>query len=167
MERVALGVTVSLVALGGALGVRAGLADRTAEPVGPTEVRNGALVSLSMDGLRVEVAQGRLEHLPVDPAAFTTLQFTPDGSELVYLARHGLVTALDVVTGSTRVLAECPDQCQPSLSPDGRTVAMESRDGLVLQDVGGGQPTPRASRDGPPAGRRTESAWPMWIDAAS
>ena len=127
-----------LAVLAGTWGVRTGLQDPAVEPAGPTpDVRNGALVSLSLSGARVVVADGDLAHLPRRPVPFTSLAFSSDGRELVYLARGGDATALDVATGSTRVLASCPDHCMPALSPDGRTVALEGRDGLVLQQVGG------------------------------
>lgn len=127
-----------LAVLGGTYVVRTGLDDPAVEPAGPpADIRNGALVSHSLDGGDVVVADGGLAHLPTDAMPFTSLQFTADGRELVYLARGQEVTALDVFTGSTRLLATCPDRCMPSLSPDGRTVAAEGEDGLVLQEVGG------------------------------
>jgi Tol biopolymer transport system component len=85
----------------------------------------------------VVVADGDLARVPVDQVPFTSLEFTHDGRELVYQARGGDVTALDVSTGSTRVLAPCPDHCMPTLSPDWRTLVVARRNGLFLQQVGG------------------------------
>ncbi|WP_432477148.1 TolB family protein [Nocardioides sp. GXQ0305] len=140
-----------LAVVGGTVAVRAGLDDPAVEPAGPTpDVRNGALVSLSDNGLDVVEVEGDVAHLPDDGVPFTRLQFTADGSELVYVAFDRQVTALDVATGSSRVLTTCPGDCLPSLAPDGRTVAMEGEEGLVLQDVEGGPAVPLGVRGSSP-----------------
>lgn len=82
---------------------------RPAEPVRPA-VRNGAIVSslqTSMSQVGLSVVDGELTFMPDNASPFTNVAFTRDGSELVYSVA-GDISAIDVRTGATRVLAKCP-----------------------------------------------------------
>lgn len=136
------GVVAAVLALvvgGWALVRHERAAPQPAEP----GVRNGALVGRNVHSL--VVVSGELAHRPRDNASFTNVQFTADGSELVYVRRGLWVTAMDVDTGETRDLARCPSPttCTAALSPDGGTVALlGDEDTMVLQDLATGRQRP-------------------------
>jgi len=113
--------------------------DRAAPQPAEPDVRNGALVGRNVQSF--VVVSGELAHRPRGTRPFSNVQFTADGSELVYVRRDLWVTAMDVGTGETRDLAKCPNSlCTASLSPDGGTVALTGKEGeLVLQDLATGR----------------------------
>lgn len=137
-------VVCAAVALGLVAGAwRLTIEDRHPAPVTPPngEMTNGAIVTTSAQGewLRFD---GTAVHLPDDMVRYGWATFTPDGTELVYPARGGEVRAIDVDTGTTRVLGDCEaGLCFGSLSPDGTVLATHWRDGLHLHPVGSGEDT--------------------------
>jgi len=95
-------------------------------PASSTRVSNGALVTVHVrDAFAID---GTVDHLPTDALPFAELQFSSDGSELIYSARGGRIVAKDVTDGGERVLTTCAsvpgDYCAFALSPDGRQLAL-------------------------------------------
>lgn len=134
-------------------------------PVGPGKVSNGAIVS--DDDRGVSLLGGHLDTLPHDAAEFSAVQFTADGSELVYARRSGGLIAMNVTTGVTRFLAPCRGSyCMfAQLSPDGTRVAVPKKvgahNGVELRTVNSGT-TVFVPTHGPFVG------WPRWSpDGAS
>ena len=129
-------------------------------PVGPGKVSNGAIVSGDARG--VSLLRGHLDTLPHDAAQFSTVQFTADGSELVYARRSGGLVAMNVTTGATRLLTPCRGSANcmsAQLSPDGTRVAMTkkvgARNGVELRTVNSDM-TVFVPTHGPVA------VWPRW-----
>jgi hypothetical protein len=123
----------------------AGPREQTIEPAPqPGTARNGVLLALPA----AEVGAGAHwatvlgdtpAHLPDDGALFAQWQFTAGGTEIVYADRRARITALELSTGRTRTLVDCPDDiCAASVSPDLGTVAFSDGDGVRLQAVGSG-----------------------------
>jgi WD40 repeat protein len=95
-------------------------------PATATRVSNGALVTVhARDAFAVD---GTVDHLPTDALPFAELQFSSDGSELIYSAQGGRIVAKNVNDGGERVLTTCAsvpeDRCGFALSPDERQLVL-------------------------------------------
>jgi Tol biopolymer transport system component len=70
---------------------------------------------------------------------FSMLDFTPDGREVVYQNRAGLLVAMDVSTGEQRTLFDCgKDPCFADVSPEGDRLAIGTAEGLQVVDLATG-----------------------------
>jgi Tol biopolymer transport system component len=122
--------------------------DDKQEPAPPVpRVTNGVLVGLvGMAGSSFidAVSPGELAHLPSGATGGLAFSFSADGSELLYVDTESQVTALDVVDGSVRVLAECddPQLCFAGVSPDTSHVAFGVEGGLLVRSDQGEQTVP-------------------------
>lgn len=132
----------------------AGPRERAVEPAPqPGLPRNGVLLALPDAELGPGATWRTLvgttpAHLPEDAALFAQYQFTSDGTEVVYADRRARITAVELATGRTRTLVDCPDDsCAASLSPDLGTVASTDGDGVRLQTVGSGETTELSGTD--------------------
>ncbi len=140
------------------------------------ETRDGALTSaVSLDGTLVGAFDGKiteydletLEPLGSFPGArglVNTLQFSEDGAVLLAGANDQTVSIYDVAT-RTRIGEAIPTfspWASPGyLRPDGREIAVNQRDGVVLWDVDPGHLADAACRL---AGRNlTESEWSTYL----
>jgi Tol biopolymer transport system component len=153
-------VLVVFLLVGGLAFVRADhRAQGPSRPVGPGTVSNGAIVSGGLRG--VSLLRGHLATLPDDARRYSSVQFTADGSELVYGRRSGGLVAMNVTTGTTRFLTACHGySCQfAQLSPDGTRVAVPktvgARSGIELRSVNSDR-TVFVPTHG------TGAAWPRW-----
>jgi hypothetical protein len=107
-------------------------------------------------GLRPAMSQP-----PKDVKRFSLLDFTPDGREVVYQNRAGLLVATHVSTGEQRSLFDCgKDPCFADVSPDGDRLAIGADAGLQVVDlatgdavtlVAEGGSAPRGRPRGPPS----------------
>ena len=144
--------TAKVAAAGAALAVAAGgwqlarPADRTVEPAPqPGLPSNGVLLALPAAEVGPGAAWSTLvgtppAYLPHDAALFAQYQFTAAGTEIVYADRRARISAVEVATGRTRTLVDCPDDiCAAAVSPDLGTVASSDGDGVWLQTVGSGE----------------------------
>ncbi len=113
--------------------------DRELGPTPPDgEVASGALVVL--DDATIRTASGEVAHLPEDMSRFSMLDFTPDGREVVYQNRDGLLVAMNVSTGEQRTLYDCgKDPCLADVSPDGARLAIGTGGGLQVVDLATGE----------------------------
>jgi WD40-like Beta Propeller Repeat len=161
LQRVA-GVAAALLLVGGSVAlVRVDRrADAPTHPVGPGGVGNGAIVAGNRGGL--ELLAGHLDHLPRNAAPYSMVQFTQDGSELIYALRsHGGLVTMNVTSGAVRRLAPCRiTRCSFSqVSPDGTRVAetrtVGGQNGVEVRSVASGRTTFLPTH-GPVAG------WPRW-----
>jgi WD40 repeat protein len=85
-------------------------------------------------GLRPAMSQP-----PKDVKRFSLLDFTPDGREVVYQNRAGLLVATHVSTGEQRSLFDCgKDPCFADVSPDGDRLAIGADAGLQVVDLATG-----------------------------
>jgi Tol biopolymer transport system component len=115
---------------------------RAVEPApAPTKVTNGTLLArpasnpFSWVALEGEPPPAGLSQ---EVGPHSTVQFTSDGTELVYGDGTGTVVALDWRSGKQRLLGPCPVQgCRFSLSPDGTTLASSGAGGIQLTELGG------------------------------
>jgi hypothetical protein len=139
--------TASVVTLVGGLVVLEGGQPSPTPPATSTGVSNGALITVH--GGDAFAVDGTVEHLPTDAMPFAELQFTSDGTELIYSARGGRIVAKDVNDGAERVLTTCAgvpvdpeDYCAFALSPDERQLVLvpSSKDEAPLEilDVASG-----------------------------
>jgi len=138
----AVGVATALAIGGWQL---AGPHERSIEPAPqPHSVRNGTLLGLPGPDVGprarwVTVSGEPLGHLPEDAALFAQYQFTAAGTEIVYADRRARISAVDVTTGETRTLLDCPDDvCAAAVSPDLETVAWADGESVWLTTVGSG-----------------------------
>ena len=115
--------------------------DRDLAPTPPDgDGANGAL--LVLDDAALRVASGEVAHLPEDVKRFSMLDFTPDGREVVYQNRDGLLVAMDVSSGEQRTLFDCgEDPCLADVSPDGDRLAIDAGEGLQVIDLTTGEAT--------------------------
>jgi hypothetical protein len=156
--------TARLVAVAAAVAIAAGgwraLAghQNVVDPApAPTKVSNGTLLARPASRPRMWVAvegEPPPESLSQAVAPYATVQFSADGTELVYGDRTGKIIALDMRSGEHRVLGDCPDQgCLFSLSPDGTTLASLGGGGIELTELGGsGEPRIIEVSQKPPQG---------------
>lgn len=118
-------VVVAFLLVGGGLALARAdhHAQAPAHPTGP-RAGNGAIVSSNSRG--VFLVTGHLDRLPTNARPFSMVQFTADGSELVFAGRSGGVLAMNVTTGVTRALAPCHgvDCDLAQLSPDATRLAI-------------------------------------------
>jgi Tol biopolymer transport system component len=126
----------------------AGSREQTIEPAPQPEIaRNGTLLALRAEAVGTQeqwrpLVGERLDNLPYDVALFAQYQFTADGTEIVYADRRARISSVDLATGRTRTLADCPDNvCAASVSPDVGTIAYSDGDGVWLVAVGSGERT--------------------------
>ncbi len=126
----------------------AGPREETVEPAPqPETARNGTLLGLRGEAVGTQeqwrpLVGEHLANLPYDVALFAQYQFTADGTEIVYADRRARIAAVDLATGRTRTLADCPDNvCAASVSPDVGTIAYSDGDGVWLIAVGSGERT--------------------------
>jgi hypothetical protein len=162
VERAAGVVAALLLLVGGGMAVVRvdHRADAPAHPVPNEQIRNGAIVGSTRQG--VVVLSGHVAHLPPHTPAFPMVQFAQNGSELVYPLRsdRGLV-AMDVTTGAVRRLAPCRiSRCSfDQVSPDGtrvaETKAIGGQNGVEVRNLDSGRTTFLPTH-GPVAG------WPRW-----
>jgi Tol biopolymer transport system component len=138
----AAGAVAALAVGGWQLG---GPREQTIEPAPqPGPPRNGTLLALPAEevgpGAHWSAILGALPaHLPDDAALFAQYQFTAYGNEIVYADRRARINAVEVLTGRSRTLVDCPDDiCAAVLSPDGGTVASIGGGQIRLQSVGSG-----------------------------
>lgn len=144
--------TLKLAAVGAAAAVAiggwqlAGAPERTVQPTPqPGTARNGVLLALPAAGVGAGATWRTLlgtppQHLPEDGALFAQYQFTADGTEIVYADRRARISAVELSTGRSRALVDCPDDiCAASVSPDLDLVASSDGDGVWLQTVGSGE----------------------------
>jgi Tol biopolymer transport system component len=114
----------------------------------PGKVTNGVLLARPATGPATRqgahwIAAGdeQLSHVPDDVANLVPVQFTPDGSEAMYVDRTGRVVALDVATGEVRTLDACAEKsCLVSVSPDATRVASMENYGYVITWLDGSRP---------------------------
>lgn len=139
-----VGVVAAVAVAAGGWRLAAGGDDRVEPAPPPGRVHNGGLVGIDWN------AAGRAEWVslipfdgpapsrPKDLGRWARMQFTPDGSSLLYEDREGRVVVTRLRDGDQQVLADCPDPdyCEASLSPDGRVVAISDQRGVRLQRVG-------------------------------
>ena len=137
--------TVAALALAlGGWAVLQGVQSSPPRPASPTQVINGALVTVHVR--KAFAVDGTVARLPEDAAPFAGLQFTSDGSKLIYSARGGRVVSKNVNDGEERVLTTCPgvsnDNCAFALSPDEQHLALVTYRGaegtLRIIDLGSG-----------------------------
>jgi DNA-binding SARP family transcriptional activator/WD40 repeat protein len=140
------------------------------------ETRDGTLVSaVSLDGTVVGALDGKiteydpetLEPVGTYPGArgfVNTLQFSEDGTVLLAGANDQTVSVFDVATRSR--IGDIIPTFSPFISPghlrpDGREIAVNQRDGVVLWDIDPGRLADAACRL---AGRNlTESEWSTYL----
>ena len=105
----------------------------------PDEVTNGTLLAPRLHGTPrytwTTVLGQPLEGLPEDLSR-SLLQFTSDGSEVVYADGLGRLSARNLDTGVDRALVDCPGRCEGTLSPDGTLLAAGGARSIRLQTVG-------------------------------
>jgi Tol biopolymer transport system component len=147
-----------------ALLVLLGVALAVATLLNPTPVLpdNGAIVVMVPTEGRLNLIQyapdgTEAPNLPTQPIVdLTAAAFSPDGRELAYSDATG-VHLVDVATGATRLIAECP-RCDLAWDPTGtpRLVLQGTgnADGLVVVDLesGGSSAVPNTS----------DAAFPTW-----
>jgi WD40 repeat protein len=124
ITRIAGTVGTVVIVLGGWAVLQGG--QPSPPPPASTHVSNGALVTVHVrDAFAID---GTVDHLPTDALPFAELQFTSDGSELIYSARGGRIVAKDVNDGAERVLTTCASVpgnfCAFALSPDERRLVL-------------------------------------------
>lgn len=132
----------------------------------PAEVTNGTLLAASLTAnphaFTWSPALGDpigalAEGLPEDIAKHSYLQFTSDGSDVIYQDDADHMVALDLTTGASSELVTClVPSCKGVLSPDGTTMAYGTADGVLLQDVRTGEAVRRLVPD---LGRVAPPAW--------
>jgi hypothetical protein len=95
--------------------------------------------------------------LPTDVDQYSPLQFTTDGTGIVYANEQGLFTVWNLSDGSTQTIVRCPDGicADAAVSPDLGTVAFQAPGGIRLLSAGTGEATPvdapGVNFTGPPA----------------
>jgi dipeptidyl aminopeptidase/acylaminoacyl peptidase len=157
--RVGVLVTAALLVMAGTLaGVRS--SSRDAQPAGPgAPARNGALVTVDERG-SVVVLDGELPSTaPRRALAYSRVDFTSDGQQMMVQSRDGSLRLTDLSTGESTSLGDCPSPgCDADLSPSGDEVALVSQYGdrlIELRPVGEG-PTEHLSTEG------TDIRSPVW-----
>jgi dipeptidyl aminopeptidase/acylaminoacyl peptidase len=104
------------------------------EPANP-HPRSATLTVQTNGGTVVQVPGPQLE-LPRVRSYSTVLDFTPDGTGMVYVSGDKRVSLVDLASGEVRDLGAClTDLCDADLSPDGSRLAYSDEDGLVLVDT--------------------------------
>ncbi len=135
-----LAATVAAAVVAVAVGVQVlSPSDWEPAPTGPPgKVENGAL--LVLDDALLRTAFGEVARVPEDVKHFSMLDFTPDGREVVYQNRAGLLVAMDVGSGEQRTLFDCGrDPCFADVSPDGDRLAIGTDEGLQVIDLATGE----------------------------
>ena len=108
------------------------------EPVNP-HPRTATLTVQTNGGAVVQVPGPQLELPPVGNHS-NALEFTPDGTGMVYSnldeSLDHRVSLVDLASGEVRDLGAChTDLCDADLSPDGGRLAFSDENGLVLVDT--------------------------------
>ena len=104
----------------------------------PGGVVNGALVAAA-GGLWSTISGRPLPNLPDNSRAYSTFQFTGDGSSVVFPDLRDQVSIANLSTGEERTLAECIASCDVSLSPDGRVLAFGAGPDVELLTLSTGE----------------------------
>ena len=104
------------------------------EPINP-HPRSASLTVQTSGGAVVQVPGPQLA-LPRVRSFSTVLDFTPDGTGMVYVSGDKHVSLVDLASGVVRDLGACPtDLCDADLSPDGSRLAFSDENGLVIVDT--------------------------------